>query len=164
MREQGTDRCSKEDRPSSWRARRWPWLLAGLAALGLVWGTLGPLLGDRDGERTLRLSPEQIAMMFRETSREDVGVAGRARLVVAVIPGATVEGAVLERNPALLESLGRVIARQLAAQEEGLAALELRLKRRDGSDALRLRYSPAGDGWDGRGDWQWQILPLQGGN
>ena len=145
------------------RARRWPWVLAGLIGLALGWSLLAPLSGDRGGAPAPRLTPEQAAMMFREIAREDVGGPGRARLAITVAPSATIEEAVLERNPVLLESLGRVIARQLAAQEEGLAALELRLERSDGSGALRLRYSPAGDGWDGRGDWQWQALPVKGG-
>ncbi len=145
------------------RARRWAWVLAGLIGLALGWSLLAPFLGGEGKVPAPRLTPEQAAMMFRETARDDVGVAGRLRLAITVAPAATIEEAVLERNPVLLESLGRVIARQLAAQEEGLAALELRLNRRDGSEVLRLRYSPAGDGWNGRGDWQWQALPVKGG-
>jgi len=154
-----------DDRASSGRARRWPWALAGLVGLGLAWGVLAPLFGDRGNERAPRLSTEQAAMMFREIAREDASVAGRARLVVAVAPSATIEDAVLERNPVLLESLGRVIARQLAAQEEGLAALELRLHYRGGGpEVLRLRYSPDSTGWRGDEDWEWQILPTEEGN
>ncbi len=139
-----------------------PIALTGGVLLALVFALLLPLLPISPPQPDAPLTPQAAKDMFIEVERRDLGTPERHRQLV-----------VIEMTPHMEETLAdkatlqKAVARSAArfiARRDGLDAVETRLRRRDGTWLAWLRYSPAGDGWDGVEDWTWQTLPLPQGD
>jgi len=131
----------------------WRWLAGpgALVAAALLGAQLLPLLGSGNEPPSPRISEKPLA---RVLERIDSSVPGRARAVLVVRP---VADELLPDSLPLLEVVARSAARR-ALRDEGLDAVEIRLVRSNGQEALRLRMSAAGDGWDGKEDWEIRLL------
>ncbi len=139
-----------------------PIVLAGGVLLALALVLLLPLLPASGPPHDAPLSPQAAKDMFTEVERRDASTPGRRRQVVVVemTPG---KEDILAGTEVLEQAVARAAARFIATRE-GLDTVEIRLRRRDGTWLTWLRHSPAGDGWDGTGDWSWQAIPLPQGD
>ena len=136
--------------------RRWRWLgwlaagVAGALVATLVLTGIGA--GPAGESRGPRIPETELVQVL---SRMDASRPGRMRRILVVRPKSD---DLLPDSQAVMESIARTAARR-ALRDGALDAVEIRLVRNDGQEALRLRMSAASDGWDGSEEWEWQVLP-----